>query len=284
MKRKNILCAAGLAVMLLSGCAGQESKLTYIGASKAKSVALEAAGISAPQANFTSVDMLQRGEQDYYRVEFTAQDEEYAYDIDALTGVVIASDSGETAAEGMDAPDEGAIADNGNTVSGVSVPDDSAGAAEGAGTVMLSEKEAQARALAYAGLTSGQAAFIKSDLDADDGRQFYEVEFYTEDGKEYDYEIDAFTGEVISFDHEAEDITPPAPGDSKISAEKAKELALAQVPGASERDIFEFGTDHDDGRIEYEGKIIYDGMEYEFEIDAYSGAFRSWEAETLDER
>ena len=281
MKRKNILCAAGLAVMLLSGCAGQESKLTYIGASKAKSVALEAAGISAPQANFTSVDMLQRGEQDYYRVEFTAQDEEYAYDIDALTGVVIASDSGETAAEGMDAPDEGtiadngntvsgvgvpdegAIADNGNTVSGVSVPDDSAGAAEGAGTVMLSEKEAQVRALAYAGLTSGQAAFIKSDLDADDGRQFYEVEFYTEDGKEYDYEIDAFTGEVISFDHEAEDITPPAPGDSKISAEKAKELALAQVPGASERDIFEFGTDHDDGRIEYEGKIIYDGMEYE---------------------
>ncbi len=283
MKRKNILCAAGLAVMLLSGCAGQESKLTYIGASTAKSVALEAAGISASQAKFTSVDMLQRGEQDYYRVEFTAQDEEYAYDIDALTGVVIASDSGETAAEGMDAPDDGTIADNGNTVSGVGVPDDGA-AAEGAGTVMLSEKEAQARALAYAGLTSEQAAFIKSALDADDGRQFYEVEFYTEDGKEYDYEIDAFTGEVISFDHEAEDISPPASGDSKISAEKAKKLALAQVPGASERDIFEFGTDLDDGRIEYEGKIIYDGMEYEFEIDAYSGAFRSWEAETLDER
>lgn len=267
MKRKNILCAAGLAVMLLSGCAGQESKLTYIGASKAKSVALEAAGISAPQANFTSVDMLQRGEQDYYRVEFTAQDEEYAYDIDALTGVVIASDSEK--ASNSEAADDETIVDNGNTVSD---------------TMMLSEKEARARALAYAGLTSGQAAFVKSALDTDDGRQLYEIEFYTEDGREYDYEIDAFTGEVISFDHEVQHIDPPAPGDSKISAEKAKELALAQVPGASERDIFEFETDHDDGRIEYEGKIIYDGMEYEFEIDAYSGAFRSWEAETLDER
>ena len=61
------------------------------------------------------------------------------------------------------------------------------------------------------------------------------------------------------------------------------ELVLAQVPGASRSDIREFETDSEDGRTEYEGKIRYDGMEYEFEIDAYSGAFRSWEAEQLDE-
>ena len=102
------------------------------------------------------------------------------------------------------------------------------------------------------------------------------------DGKEYDYEIDASTGEVVSYDYDAESFAPPASQDSKISAQKAKELALAQVPGASESDIWEFDTDYDDGRIEYEGKIIYDGMEYEFEIDAYSGAFRSWEAEPID--
>ena len=68
-----------------------------------------------------------------------------------------------------------------------------------------------------------------------------------------------------------------------ISASRAKHLALAQVPGASERDIHEFEVDNDDGRIEYEGKIYYNNMEYVFEIDAYSGAFRSWEAEPIDD-
>ena len=68
-----------------------------------------------------------------------------------------------------------------------------------------------------------------------------------------------------------------------ITAETAKELALSQVPGAALNDIFEFETDYDDGHTEYEGKIIYNGMEYEFSIDAYSGAFRSWETEPIDD-
>lgn len=67
-----------------------------------------------------------------------------------------------------------------------------------------------------------------------------------------------------------------------ITAASAKSLALAQVPGATARNIVEFETDYDDGRIEYEGKIVYKGMEYEFEIDGYSGAFRKWESEPVD--
>ena len=51
------------------------------------------------------------------------------------------------------------------------------------------------------------------------------------------------------------------------------------MPGAAETDIWEFEIDRDNGRIEYEGKIVYGGVEYEFEIDGYSGAIRSWEAE-----
>lgn len=52
-------------------------------------------------------------------------------------------------------------------------------------------------------------------------------------------------------------------------------------PGATASDIREFETDYDDGRTEYEGKIVYDGMEYEFEIDGYSGAIRNWESEPV---
>ena len=67
-----------------------------------------------------------------------------------------------------------------------------------------------------------------------------------------------------------------------LTEQKAKELALGQVPGAAESDIYGFKVDHDDGRTVYEGKIVYNGMEYEFEIDAFSGAIRGWEAEPLD--
>jgi len=301
MKQKNILCAAGLAICLLSGCASQESKMEYIGATKAKNTALEASGMEASQAEFTSVDMSQRSGKDYYRVEFTALGEDYAYEIDALTGVVIDAKvpTGSTKAD-LDAPDggtaDGAQADGGTadgaqadsgTADGAQADSGIGGNAENgadgsAGTGTITDKEAKARALAHAELTSEQVTFLKSELDFENGRKIYEVEFYTVDGKEYDYEIDASTGEVVSYDYDAESFAPPASQDSKISAQKAKELALAQVPGASESDIWEFDTDYDDGRIEYEGKIIYDGMEYEFEIDAYSGAFRSWEAEPID--
>jgi len=146
-------------------------------------------------------------------------------------------------------------------------------------TEVISDEVAKASALVHAGLTSDQVTFVKSKLDYENGRQVYEVEFYTADYKEYDYEIDASTGEIISYDYEAEGYTPPASSGSEITEEKAKELALAQVPGAAVDDIREFKLDHDDGRIQYEGKIIYNGMEYEFEIDGYNGAIRSWEEE-----
>lgn len=159
-----------------------------------------------------------------------------------------------------------------------------AGSGTGTGTAdeMITADQAKEKALAHAGLTADQVTFVKSRLDYENGRQVYDVEFYTGSHTEYDYEIDAYTGEVVSFDYDVEDYTAPdASSGVMITAEQAKELALAQVPGATVNDIREFETDYDDGRTEYEGKIIYDGMEYEFEIDAYSGAIRSWEAEPV---
>ena len=39
---------------------------------------------------------------------------------------------------------------------------------------------------------------------------------------------------------------------------------------------------YQDGRLEYKGRIRYDGMEYKFNLDAYSGALTEWEAEPDD--
>ena len=43
----------------------------------------------------------------------------------------------------------------------------------------------------------------------------------------------------------------------------------------------EFKQDYDDGRLIYEGKIIYNNREYEFEIDAATGAVLDWESESV---
>lgn len=67
--------------------------------------------------------------------------------------------------------------------------------------------------------------------------------------------------------------------DTKISEQRAKEIALEKVPGATEENIRKFKKDHDDGRYVYEGEILYNKTEYDFEIDAESGEIISWDQE-----
>lgn len=69
-----------------------------------------------------------------------------------------------------------------------------------------------------------------------------------------------------------------------IGADQARQLALAKVPGAAAGDIVEFEAEIENGRTEYEGKIIYNDMEYEFEIDGVSGQFLGWEEEPVKRR
>lgn len=147
----------------------------------------------------------------------------------------------------------------------------------------ITEEEAKNIAIAHAELTQDQVTFVKSSLDLDDGRRVYDVEFYTQDFKEYDYEINAETGEIVDFDYDAEFYALPVDnsGVGDITEDSAKALAIARVPGAALTDIREFKADYDDGRLEYEGTIVFDKTEYEFEIDAATGEFLSWEAESI---
>ena len=62
-----------------------------------------------------------------------------------------------------------------------------------------------------------------------------------------------------------------------ISEGEAIGIVLARVPGASESDLVSFGKDYDDGRWIYEGEILYNGLEYDFEIDAQTGNILEWE-------
>lgn len=63
-----------------------------------------------------------------------------------------------------------------------------------------------------------------------------------------------------------------------ISEADAKKMALEKVPGATEADLM-MELDLDDGQYIYEGDIIYQQKEYEFEIDANTGNFLKWREE-----
>lgn len=64
-----------------------------------------------------------------------------------------------------------------------------------------------------------------------------------------------------------------------ISSDEAVQSALARVPGATVANVTEFNRDYENGRLEYEGEIHYNGYEYDFEIDADTGTFTKWEVE-----
>ena len=144
-------------------------------------------------------------------------------------------------------------------------------------TVVQPADAVAAKALAHAGLKADQVTFTEAELDWDDGKQVYDIEFYTADFKEYDYEIDAKTGEVLEVDYDAESFTPPASSGTVITREKAQEIALAKVPGADASHIKKLKLDKDDGKQVYDVEIIYNGAEHEMEIDAVTGKILEYE-------
>ena len=147
----------------------------------------------------------------------------------------------------------------------------------GIGTV--DEAAAQKIALEHAGVAAADATITESKLDYEDGRQVYDIEWYA-GGAKYDYEIAADTGEIISSGYEGN--TAGTDGNNvTVSEADAKKTALDRVSGATDKDIYEWKLDYDDGRPEYEGKIIYGGTEYEFTIDATTGSIIEWDAETI---
>ena len=136
-------------------------------------------------------------------------------------------------------------------------------------------------ALKDAGVNEADASRIRVTMDRDDGMLVYEVRFDAAE-VEYDYEIDAQSGRIISTDVERwddddrDDRNRTANANVAVSRDEAVKTALGKVSGATEKDV-RIELDYDDGRYRYEGDIIYNGIEYDFEIDADSGRILEWE-------
>nr|WP_325212025.1 PepSY domain-containing protein [uncultured Oscillibacter sp.] len=137
------------------------------------------------------------------------------------------------------------------------------------------EETAKNAAFAHAGVSAAGASVTKCELDWEDGRQVYEIEFWV-DGIEYDYEIDASTSAVLKagqdWGHDHSSATPQQPG-SFIGEEAAKSAALTHAGiSAESAGYIRCELNEDDGRWVYEIEFQAGAAEYEYEIDAASGA------------
>lgn len=160
----------------------------------------------------------------------------------------------------------------------------------------ITEEEVKTIALEHAQVDSSQVAYIFAKPDYDDGRLVYDVEFFTNDYKEYDYEISREDGSILSFDFDAEysfdreayrnregaDRANRTRPEASITAEQAKETALKQAGlDASQVSYIEAHLDYDDGRAVYEGKFFSGELEYEFDVDGTTGNLIDWDVESI---
>ena len=146
---------------------------------------------------------------------------------------------------------------------------------------------AQAAALADAGVDAAQANVTETDFDYENGCMIYEVEFYA-GGVEYEYDLDATSGEVLERQQEGEgsdeaDERPDSQTDSAdsagqptaaggIGAEEAGEIALTHA-GVDRSDTHDWKVEEDeqDGVPIYEVEFEVGDVEYDYEIRISDG-------------
>lgn len=155
-------------------------------------------------------------------------------------------------------------------------PASSSNAVQSAASGEITEEEAKAIAFQNAQVAPEAVTAIRVKKDIDDGISVYDVEFYVQN-KEYDYEIQAADGAILSVDYDVEEeFQTSASATGVISEAEAKQIILSRLPEATEQNIY-IRLDTDDGIQEYEGEVVVNNTKYEFEINAQTGEITNWE-------
>ena len=166
----------------------------------------------------------------------------------------------------------------------------------GAPALPIGMDAARTAAEEYAGTTAVDSVTAEVDPELDEFPAHYEVELYTQWG-EFEYLVDAYTGKVLSGQKDLlaavsasnETTKPsgqkPAPSGTvqDIGYAKAKSIALNHA-GVSENQAYDMDIelDDEDGKLVYEIEFKSGNMEYDYEIDARTGAVLKHEVERDD--
>ncbi len=253
--------------ILASGSASQNA---YIGAEAAKTAALKHAGFSASQVTFLDAEYDYDDGRMIYEVEFHVNGTEYDYDIDALTGAVVKSQSEK----------------NGTNTSGSS-------SSSADTSAYIGESAAKTAALNHAGVKESSTKYCNAWLEWDDGRpECYEVEFMVNNTR-YEYKIALTSATVLESEQETYSNSSSTTGTSTSSGttsgsssadigESAAKAAALKHAGLSESQVtgMKVQRDRDDGRLEYEIEFWSGSTEYDYTINAADGTVLGADKET----
>ena len=159
-------------------------KTTFISKNEVKDIVADNMNVGSSDLYFESIDF--EFDKSIYEVEVYYQNKDYEYKIDAKEGKVIYTDYRKINTNNN--------ANNSNTNGNVNGPNISA--------ANITLEEAKNIALNHANLTADKVQFLRTEQDYDDGILNYEIDF-NYDIYEYDYKINANTGEIISYDKDS---------------------------------------------------------------------------------
>lgn len=166
---------------------GHASEKSYVGAQAAKEAVLAHGGFTEADISFYHSELDWEDGAMIYEIEFYANGLEQEYYVSARSGEVLYG--------GADRDDDGYPP---ATVTASSEPTGTA-AAEPEASAYIGREAAIAAALERAGVSETEAKNIRCELDEDDGRAVYEIEF--DAGlHEYSCEVEAASGTVRDFE------------------------------------------------------------------------------------
>ena len=159
---------------------------------EAVSIALKHANLTEDQVTRLHTEFGYDDGRPEYDVDFHYGGWEYDYEIHAVTGDILRSEC--EPAEPV--PTKPAKTDPPTT--------DPAPVSSQPAADRLTKEQARDIALKHAGLSVNDVTRLRVEFDYDGGRPEYEVDF-RHDGYEYDYEIHAETGRIITWDKDRDD-------------------------------------------------------------------------------
>lgn len=115
-------------------------------------------------------------------------------------------------------------------------------------------------------------------LKYDDGVEQYKIKM-KKGSTRYELEYHARTRKLIGYEWK-KSVTPKQGNNSYIGVERAKEIALSKVPGAT---VVKVEFDKDDGVPVYEVELIKDEYEYDIEIHAVTGKILDFDQDIRDD-
>ena len=172
-----------------SGNTGSGSNTTFIGESAATTAALTHAKVDQSAAQSLTVKLDEDDGVAYYEIEFCSAGVEYDYEINATTGAV--------------AKFEQDTCDHYAHRSGSNNQNQNQNQGNSNGSYIGYDAALQA-ACKHAGVNVSQVTRLENELDHDDGVARYEISFHV-GNMEYEYEINASTGQVLKYESERDD-------------------------------------------------------------------------------